>query len=53
MPIRIVDGEAEPSIKGNAYGWETRGGTPIKFPWAYGKPGGQTWFTARQHFALK
>lgn len=38
-PIRIVEGNEPPRVKGEPWYYETKGGTYIKYPSAYSKVG--------------
>jgi hypothetical protein len=39
IPVEVVDGDQAPKREGQGFGWETRGGTPIRHPSAYARKG--------------
>lgn len=39
FPVRILAGVSPPEVTGQYGGWETRGGTPVRYPSAYAKVG--------------
>ncbi len=38
-PVEVIDGECAPTIRGESYHWETRGGRRIYYPSAYSRCG--------------